>query len=414
MAAVALALPAAASAGTPVGPTGPPPAVTKLIVGFKKDVSSKAQKRLISRLKGKRLLKLASIRAHVVRPRSGSLDRLRKRLAGSRLVKYAELDQNLGLRLTPNDTLFSNQYSETSAPINTQTTDAWNIKTNCKKVAILDTGIDTDHPDLKNNVWHNKHEKPDNGKDDDKNGYVDDYYGIDLIAGKGDGEDNNGHGTHVSGIVAGHGNNAAGIAGVCWSGSLVAVKFMNSQGQGSLSKAVAGIEYAIDAGAKIINCSFGSSESSKALKDEIEKAQDKGVLLTVAAGNNGQNIDTTPEYPAGYTNGNLLVVAASTSTDTLASFSNFGAKNVDLAAPGDNIVSTYLNGTYHVLSGTSMAAPMTAGVAALLWARNSDATYSEIRKTIRGEVDLLSAFSGNTVSGGRVNTNKALQKIGTS
>jgi subtilisin family serine protease len=253
---------------------------------------------------------------------------------------------------------------------------------------------------------------PNNGKDDDHNGYVDDYYGIDLIAGKGDGEDNNGHGTHVSGIVAGRGNNGVGVSGVCWSGSVMAVKFMNSQGHGSMSNAVAGIEYAIEEGAKIINGSFGSSDPSQALEDEIQKAEDKGVLIVVAAGNNSQNIDKTPFYPASYTNGNLLVVAASTDADGLASFSDYGSKNVDLAAPGDNIISTYLGGGYKVLSGTSMASPMTAGVAALLKARNSDASYSEIRKTIRSEVDLLPAFNGKTVSGVRIDTNKALQKIG--
>jgi thermitase len=416
--AFALAVPALvfqagiAAAGTPVGPIGPPPPAKHLIVGFKKNASSKAQKRLISRMSGERLKQLASIRAHVVKPRSGSLDRLRKRLQKSRFVRFAEPDQAVSLHAMPNDPLFSSQYSETSAPINTQTIDAWNTKTNCSKVAILDTGIDTDHPDLKENLWHNGKEKRDNGKDDDKNGYVDDYYGIDLVAGKGNGEDDNGHGTHVAGIVAGRGNNGQGVSGVCWSGSVMALKFMNSRGHGSMSKAVAGIEYAIKQGAKIINGSFGSSESSQALEDEIEKAQDKGVLIVVAAGNESQNIDKTPVYPASYTNGNLLVVAASTDADGLASFSNLGAKNVDLAAPGDNILSTYMGGGYRTLSGTSMASPMIAGVAALLRARNSDASYSEIRKTIRSEVDLKSAFSGNTVSGGRLNTNKALIKIG--
>jgi subtilisin family serine protease len=401
-----------AAAAPPIVPTGPPPAIKHLIVGFKKNVSSKAQKRLISRLGGKRLKQLASIRAHVIRPRSGSLDRLRKRLEQSRFVRYAEPDFQVGLLATPTDPLFPSQYSETTAPINTQTTDAWNTKSNCSKVAILDTGIDTDHPDLVDNLWHNSKEVPNNDKDDDKNGYVDDYYGIDLIAGKGDGEDNNGHGTHVSGIVAGRANNGQGISGVCWSGSLVAVKFMDSQGHGSLSNAVAGIEYAIKVGAKIINNSWGGSDGSQALKDEIQTAEDKGILLTVAAGNNSQNIDKTPFYPASYTYGNLLVVAASTDADGLASFSDYGSKNVDLAAPGDSIISTYLGGGYKVLSGTSMATPFVTGVAALLKARNSDASYSTIRKTIRDEVDLLPAFSGITVSGGRVNTNKALTKIG--
>ena len=276
---------------------------------------------------------------------------------------------------------------------------------------MLDTGVDTNHPDLKDNIYKNSKEKNNNGKDDDKNGYVDDYYGLNVRKGKGNGEDDNGHGTHVAGIVAGRGNNGTGVSGVCWTGNVIPIKFMNAQGYGSMSDAIEGIEYAISRGAKVINASFGSSTSSQALKDEISRAKDKGVLIVVAAGNDGKNIDSNPTYPASYSNGNLLVVAASTDTDALASFSNYAKYAVDLAAPGQSIVSTYLGGTYKVLDGTSMAAPMVAGVAGLLRARNSDATYSEIRKSIRNKVDTFSAFDGKTYSGGRVNTKRALDKV---
>jgi thermitase len=276
---------------------------------------------------------------------------------------------------------------------------------------VLDTGVDTGHPDLKDNIHKNTKEKNNNGTDGDKNGYVDDYYGYNAYKGKGNGEDDNGHGTHVSGIVAGRGNNSVGVAGVCWSAKVVPIKFMNSAGYGSMSKAIAGIEYAIDRGVKVINASFGSSSSSQALKDAIAQAKDHGVLIVVAAGNDGKNIDSSPTYPASYTNGNLLVVAASTNADTLASFSNYGKNNVDLAAPGQDIMSTYLGGSYRMLDGTSMAAPMVSGVAAMLRSRNSEATYSEIRKTIRSKIDTFSAFNGKVYSGGRVNTKKALDKI---
>ena len=200
-------------------------------------------------------------------------------------------------------------------------------------MAVLDTGIDTDHPDLEPNVYKSD-DKPNNGKDDDKNGYVDDNYGWNVIKGKGSGEDDNGHGTHVSGIVAGRGNNANGSSGICWSAKLVAVRFMNSKGKGSTSDAIDGIDYAVKNGAKIVNCSFGSRSKSSALHDAVNYAQDHNVLLVVAAGNDGENIDKNPVYPASYTDSNILAVAASTDTDTLASFSNFGSTAVDVAAPG--------------------------------------------------------------------------------
>ncbi|MEX0993180.1 MAG: S8 family peptidase [Solirubrobacterales bacterium] len=403
---------APAAHADPVGPIGPPPpAPNQLIVGFKKGTSTETQKRVIEDASGDRVQRLGNIRGQVVKPRGRlGLTNLRKRLLRDVDVEFVERDQTVSLLKTPNDPLFVSQYSE-NGKIGTQTTDAWNTKTSCSKVAVLDTGIDTDHPDLKDNIWKNSKETSGNGKDDDKNGYVDDYYGINLVKGKGSGTDDNGHGTHVAGIVGGRGNNSMGVSGVCWSTKLMAVKFMNSQGYGSMSKAIAGIEYAADKGAKIINASFGSSTSSEALKDQISEAKDDGVLIVVAAGNDGKDIDSSPTYPASYTNGNLLVAAASTSTDTLASFSNYGKTSVDLAAPGQDIMSTYLSGSYRTLDGTSMAAPMVAGVAALCRARNSDATYSELRKSVRKTVDTKSAFSGTTYSGGRVNTKRALDKV---
>ena len=192
-------------------------------------------------------------------------------------------------------------------------------------MAILDTGIDTDHPDLKSNVYKSE-DKPNNGKDDDKNGYVDDTYGYNAIKGKGSGEDDNGHGTHVSGIVGGRGNNDVGVSGTCWSTKLLAVKFMNANGKGSTSDAIAGIDYAVKQGFKIINCSFGSSSKSSCLHDAVDYAQDHNTLLVVAAGNDCENIDKHPLYPASYGDSNILAVAATTSTDTLASFSNFGSE----------------------------------------------------------------------------------------
>jgi len=199
---------------------------------------------------------------------------------------------------------------------------------------------------------------------------------------------------------------------VCWSGKVVPVKFLDSRGRGTTSDAIAGIEYAVKTGAKIINCSFGTSSKSEALHDAVKFAKKKKALLVVAAGNDGENIDKSPEYPAAFNDDNILAVAASTSKDKLASFSNFGGDEVDVAAPGDDIRSTYLGGGYRVLSGTSMAAPYAAGVAALLKKQVSDATYADLRYVIRRKVDKPPALDGKVAYDGRLNARKALAAIG--
>jgi thermitase len=370
----------------------PPAASGRVMVGFKKSVSTDRQQRLLAGLGGRISQRFKSIRGGrlvVVRPRSGrATDALRKRLARSSEVAYAEPDFFLfsSADKTPDDPFYPLQYALIDSPddhdIDAPT--AWGTRSSCAKVAILDTGIDTDHPDLKSNVYKSE-DKPNNGKDDDKNGYVDDTYGYNAIKGKGSGEDDNGHGTHVSGIVAGRGNNDVGVSGVCWSSKLLAVKFMNSKGKGSTSKAIAGIDYAVKQGFKIINCSFGSSSKSSSLHDAVDYAQDHNTLLVVAAGNDSENIDKHPLYPASYGDSNILAVAASTSDDGLADFSNFGS--------------------------TAMAAPYAAGVAALLRKQQSDATYGNLRYAIRHKVDKPPAIDGKVAYDGRLNAEKALAAI---
>jgi subtilisin family serine protease len=409
--AAALAFAASASAQGPA-------ASGRILVGFEKGVSKQRQQQILSAAGGRIGRRFAAIRGGrlaTVRPRSGkATDELMKRLRRTDGVAYAEPDFFMfkSQEKTPNDPFYALDYALVESPDDhdIDAPSAWATRTGCAKVAILDTGIDTDHPDLASNVYKSS-DKPNNGKDDDKNGYVDDTYGWNVINGKGSGEDDNGHGTHVSGIVAGHGNNANGISGVCWSAKLVAVKFMNSKGKGSTSDAIDGIDYAVKNGAKIINCSFGSSSKSSALHDAVDYAQDHNVLLVVAAGNDGENIDKNPTYPASFTDSNILAVAASTDEDTLASFSNFGSTAVDVAAPGDNVYSTYKGGGYRYLSGTSMAAPYAAGTAAMLRKQESDATYGDLRYAIRHKVDTPPALAGKVAYNGRLNVQKALAAI---
>ena len=199
---------------------------------------------------------------------------------------------------------------------------------------MLDTGVQTNHPDLKGNLWENTKD-PSNGRDDDGNGVIDDRFGGDLVDGKGSGDDQHGHGTHVAGIIGARGNNDRGIAGLCWSVKIVAVRVLDAEGHGTWSQEIAGIDYAIGAGAKVINASFGGPTGSEIVREAIQEAKSKGVLLVAAAGNDGVNADATPAFPAAYPDSNILSVAATNSKDKLASFSNYGAETVDLAAPGD-------------------------------------------------------------------------------
>jgi hypothetical protein len=385
----------------------------QLLVGFDKGVSTSLQKQLVESTGGTISKRLRHIRGAVVRTRHDlALSVLRRRLQALPKVAYAEPDFYLNTSRAPDDPLFANEYSlGTSALGSVNAQPAWDSRTSCSKVAVLDTGIQYNHPDVSANLWHNPHEIKGNNKDDDKNGWVDDYYGVNLVNGRGSGVDDEGHGTHVSGIIAGRGNNAVGISGVCWSASLMAVKFMDSSGHGSTSDAIDGIDYAIHEGARIINCSFGSSKESSALQDEVDYAKSKNTLLVVAAGNNSQNIDSKPLYPAAFTEGNILTVAAITSTGGLASFSNFGKKGVDLGAPGSNIFSTYLNSTYKTLSGTSMAAPLVAGAAAMLRAKDSDLSYTDIKNALRNHTSPDAALSGKTESGGVLNVAAALGSV---
>ncbi len=386
-----------------------------LVVGFNAGVSASDRGRAIAAASGRELSSLKLLAVSRVAPLGTTpLETLRRRLEARPEVRYAEPDYEVTADAVPADPLLVSQWGLSNpADHDIDAFEAWDTKTKCSKVAVLDTGVDVNHPDLVNNLYKNSKEKPDNGKDDDDNGYVDDYIGVNVRTNRGNGIDTDGHGTHVAGIVAGVANNGIGVSGVCWKGSVMPVKFMNALGKGSSSYAAEGIEYAVRKGVKIINASFGSTSKSSAMEDAIEYAKEKGVLIVVAAGNDGKNIDKSPVYPASYTYGNILTVAASTLDDGLASFSNYGEKAVDVAAPGENITSTYIDDIYKPLSGTSMAAPMVAGMAGLLRAKNSDATYSQLKTALRRKVDKPAAFKDKVVYDGRANLKYAIDYIAT-
>jgi thermitase len=383
----------------------------QLLVGFDGDVSAAAQRHVVERAGGRLVRRLAHIGGTVVHVRDKhlALSVLRRRLHALNGVRYAEPDYYLKTSTTPDDPLYAQQYSEAaSGPGAVGAPVAWTAHTSCAKVAVLDTGAQYDHPDLKGNIWHNPREVAGNDKDDDHNGYVDDYYGVNIPKGRDSATDDDGHGTHVAGIIGGRGNNATGISGTCWKASIIPVKFMNSRGKGSSSAAASGIDYAVRMGAKVVNGSFGASSKSTALADAVDYAQKQGVLLVFAAGNDGTSNDAAPEYPAAFTNTNIISVAAVTTTGALASFSNYGVKSVDLGAPGDGILSTYLGSKYKVLSGTSMAAPIVAAAAAMLRSRDAHLSYGQIRSALLSSTRPDPALAGKVAHPGVVDVGSAL------
>ncbi len=288
--------------------------------------------------------------------------------------------------------------------------EAWNIAhgTGQTIVAVLDSGVDYTHSDLAANMWRNPGEIAGNGKDDDRNGFVDDVYGADFASNDGDPKDELGHGTHVAGTIGAVGNNGVGIAGVAWSTRIMALKFMDSQGNGYTSDAVRALDYAIAHGAKVVNASWGGGNYNAAMESAIARARAAGVIFVASAGNNGANNDNSPYYPASYItkSDNVVTVAATDRSDNLASFSNFGAKTVTLAAPGVSINSTRPGNRYVEMSGTSMAAPQVAGALAVLWDQHPTWTYQQILAQLRSSVDVLPSLTGKTQTGGRLNLAK--------
>ena len=322
----------------------------------------------------------------------------------------------LGVLSYPNDPKFSEQWGLSNsgqtggisgADIKIQ--GGWKVTTGSKDivVAVIDTGVDHTHPDLAANIWRNPGETL-NGKDDDGNGYVDDIYGWDFINNDNDPMDDNGHGTHVAGVIGAVGNNGVGIAGMNWNVKIMPLKFLRADGNGDTAAGLNAIAYARRMGADVITCSWGGSARSQALADAIAATN---VLFSCAAGNTGTNNDINQHYPSGFDSPQIISVAASEANDGIPSFSNYGATTVDVAAPGDWIMSTYpssLGHSYVKMKGTSMAAPHVSGLAALLLAKDPTLTPAQLKQKIMDTSDKLSAFSGKSVSGGRINVEKAL------
>jgi beta propeller repeat protein len=329
---------------------------------------------------------------------------------------------------TPNDPRFNelwglNNTGQTGgiADADIDVPEAWDLQTGNSSVVvgIIDTGVDYNHPDLNDNMWTNAGEIAGDGLDNDGNGFVDDVHGYDFVYEDSDPQDVYGHGTHVAGTIAAEANNAEGVVGVNWNAKIMALKFLNDSGWGYSFDAIQAIEYAIlmkknyGVDIKLTNNSWGGGGFDQGLYDAIAAAGQEGQLFIAAAGNGGGNDnDINPFYPAAYNLDNIISVVATNSSDQLAVFSNIGATTVDLAAPGQDVLSTVPGNGYASYSGTSMATPHVSGVASLLWSQDPSLSSQEIKELLLTTTDPLPALAGKMVSGGRLNAFNAVSEVG--
>jgi subtilisin family serine protease len=279
-------------------------------------------------------------------------------------------------------------------------------------VAVIDTGVQWDHPDLAANLYTNAGEIAGNGMDDDANGFIDDVHGWNFADNKNTSSDDNGHGTHCAGVIGAAGNNGVGVAGINWKTSIMPVKFLDANGGGTLEAAVNAINYATQMKVKVMSNSWGGGGFSDVMYQAIQKAQAQGILFIAAAGNDGMSNDgENPTYPSSYDLPNIVSVAAIDNRDALAVFSNYGAKHVHVAAPGVNVYSTYMGSAYKSLSGTSMATPHVAGIATLLASEHPEWTFDVIKDRLIKTSTPVRMLGRKVMSKGRVSAYNALYNV---
>ncbi|MBC7658317.1 MAG: S8 family serine peptidase [Chitinophagaceae bacterium] len=327
---------------------------------------------------------------------------------------------------TPNDLDFTKLYALSNtgqssgvAGADVGATKAWDVSTGSKNVlvGIIDSGMDYNHPDLASNVWSNPGEtgldangndKRTNGIDDDGNGFVDDWHGWDFYNNDNDPMDDNSHGTHVAGTIGGVGNNGVGVAGVNWAVSMVPIKVFSAAGETTTDILVKGVDYATKLGVFVTNNSWGGGAYSDAIFASIQKAADANILFVAASGNESANNDSGEHYPSNYNLPNIISVASINRRDQLSTFSNFGAKTVDVAAPGEEIFSTVPGGLYALKSGTSMATPHVTGALALIRSVFPNIPALDIRAKLLASSVQTPALIDKVISG-RINVGNAME-----
>lgn len=346
-------------------------------------------------------------------------------LKASGLYDYVEPDWIVRTSVAPNDPRLSSGelwgLNNTGQSGGTNDADidapeAWNTRHDAPSVivAVIDTGVRYTHEDIAANMWHNPGEsgggKETNGIDDDGNGIVDDVYGIDAANNDGNPMDDNGHGTHCAGTIAGVGNNGKGVVGVAWQAQIMACKFLAASGSGATSDAISCIDYARNKGAHIMSNSWGGGGYSQALRDSIAAARAAGIVFVAAAGNESANNDAVENFPSNYEEDNVIAVASTTRTDGLSSFSNYGVGLVEIGAPGSEILSLGISSDsdYTVKSGTSMATPHVAGAMALMKAQFPSDTYRQLINRVIRTANPITALQSRTSNAGRLNIQAAL------
>lgn len=350
-------------------------------------------------------------------PNGESVTNLVSQYQRSGLVEFAEPDYLVYAAAVPNDPKFMdgtlwwlNNYGQNggTALADISATNGWDILNSASNivVAVIDSGIRGSHEDLVSNMWLN----PNDGG-----------YGFDAFTGTNRPTDGTGHGTLVAGVLGAAGNNGKGICGTTWKIQMMACKCLDNSGTGSDSTLIACIDYARTNGARIINASLDSPSFSIALSNAIVATRDAGIIFVASAGNGnpGRNIDTSPSYPSCYKIDNIISVAYTTRTDALGGLSNYGFTNVLLAAPGDQVYSTF-NGSdssyyppfsFINIAGTSFSAPCVSGACALLLAQYPADNYHEVIARVLGATDPLPSLAGKCRTGGRLNINKILHSI---
>ncbi|MBW3608518.1 MAG: S8 family serine peptidase [Actinobacteria bacterium] len=307
------------------------------------------------------------------------------------------------------DPLLDDQWGLTEAATGART--AWTqSRGSGVLVAILDSGIQLDHADLAGSLWRNPAEVAANGVDDDRNGYVDDVHGANIKALNGDVDDDNGHGTHVAGIVAARAGNGTGGAGIAPAARIMSVKVLDANRGGDSSLLARGIRYAVDQGAKILNVSINGEGTSGDLDVALRYAGEHGATVVASAGNNGRDLDITPSYPASSTEPAVLTVTATQAAGSLLSIANRGLRSVDVAAPGGHILSTATGSGYELRTGTSMAAPFVSGSLALLSAARPDLPQPTLRAAIVQSAPRPKLLAG-LLGSGALNVAAALRSV---
>ncbi|MBX3386615.1 MAG: S8 family serine peptidase [Phycisphaeraceae bacterium] len=350
-------------------------------------------------------------------------------------------------QLAPNDALYGSQYALNNVGqpsgylpggivgADIQAEAAWNLTTGSRQIviAVLDTGIDLNHPDLRDNIFRNPGEIPGNGIDDDGNGFVDDVNGMDFAPGEGNmvGSDpdptdpvGQGHGTAVSGIIGAVGNNGIGVTGINWQISIMPIKIFPNTGGAPQFAVLNANDYVVlmkERGVNIVatNNSYGAllGEQAQQFNDaeeiSVSRVTDAGILFVAAAGNDSNDNDGFQRaFPASFPNPRIISVAATNNRDELAGFSNYGLTSVDVGAPGEQVRTTQNGGGYEFINGTSFSSPYTAGVIGLMASLNRFAGPDQLRDALYASVDLVPGLAGRVATGGRINAFRALQTIG--